>query len=93
MNKFIFYLAPVLHFGEGSYAISAVKEIKVTEEYIQLDKNILKCQNKETFENCTTREYLQMVKNHCNCVPYALKNLLKTKMVTILIERIRSPII
>ena len=45
-------------YGEGSYAISAVKAMSVTEEYLGLDEEVRNCQMKEDFENCTTRHGL-----------------------------------
>ena len=35
-----------------------------------------KCQNEESFENCTTRQYLERVEEECNCIPYRLRNCL-----------------
>ena len=52
--------------------MSAVKEIRVTEDYLGLEEETRKCQNQESFEDCTTREYLQTVEKHCHCVPYGL---------------------
>ena len=65
---------------EGNYEISAVKVIEVTNDYLGLDGEIRKCQNKESFENCTTRQYLSTVKSVCNCIPYELKRFV-TQMV------------
>ena len=60
-------------YGAGTYAISAVKDIKVTDDYLGLDGNIRKCQSEETFEQCISREYLHAVQLDCNCVPYGLR--------------------
>ena len=61
-------------FGEGSYALSAVKQITVTEDFMELDQNQKKCQTKETFEDCKTKLYLGKLEKECNCIPYRLKN-------------------
>ena len=74
------FTAPITVYGEGTYAISDVKEIKVTDEYLGLDENIRKCQNTEAFEDCTTRNHIETVRETCNCVPYSLKGFL-TNMV------------
>ena len=52
--------------------MSVVKEIKVTEDYLGLEEETRKCQNQESFEECTTRGYLEMIQKDCNCVPYGL---------------------
>ena len=73
--------APIKLFGEGSYAVSDVKEMEVTDEYLELDKNIRNCQTDESFESCSTRQYLDTLKSQCNCLPYALRELLKYDLV------------
>ena len=60
--------------GEGTYALTAVKEIDVTEEFLGLDTETINCQNKELFEDCTTRQYLEKLQQECLCVPYRLRN-------------------
>ena len=72
-------------YGEGSYAISAVKAMSVTEEYLGLDEDVRNCQMKEDFENCTTRQYLNAVLKLCNCVPYPLRHLVSTNMIQVII--------
>ena len=54
--------------------MSAVKEMRVTEHFLGLDEVIKKCQSKETFEECTTREYISAVQKKCDCVAYGLKS-------------------
>ena len=68
------YLAPARFIGDGSYAISDVKQIEVTEDFLGLDDSIKKCQNTEPFEKCTTRHYLDTVREECKCIPYAMKD-------------------
>ena len=53
--------------------MSAVKDIKVTEDFLGLNEDTKKCQSKETYKDCTTRNYLHAVVKKCNCVPYGLK--------------------
>ena len=72
---FVYFKAPISVYGEGSYAISAVKEIKVTDEFLGLDEDVRKCQNKEALENCTARQYRNTVLEQCQCIPFALKKL------------------
>ena len=53
--------------------MTAVKDIKVTEDFLGLSDNVKKCQSEETFKECSTRRYLHAVESQCNCIPYALK--------------------
>ena len=76
-----FLEAPISVYGEGSYAISAVKEMKVTDEFLGLDVNTRKCQNKELFETCTTRQYLENIREKCNCVPFPLQDFTDPNLV------------
>ena len=73
--------APIYLYGDGNFAISDVKEVKVTEEFLGLDDSTKNCQNREPYENCTTRHYLETVQLKCNCVPYALKDFSKANQV------------
>ena len=54
--------------------MDVVKEVKVTEEYLELDEDTRNCQNRETFEECTTKQYLSAVEKKCKCIPYCLKH-------------------
>ena len=60
--------------GEGTYALTAVKLIEVTNDFLDLAVDEIKCQNKESFEDCTTKLYLKSVEKECNCIPYRLRN-------------------
>ena len=61
-------------FGEGKYALTDVKEIDGTEEFLGLDEKIRHCQNRETFQQCQTREYIKNGLEKCNCTPYEIRN-------------------
>ena len=50
-----------------------MKVVEVTDDYLGLDGEMKKCQNKESFENCTTTQYLSALKTGCSCIPYELK--------------------
>ena len=60
-------------FGK-SISISNIKEYKATGDFLGLDEMDRKCQNREPYENCTSRLYLEAIQTECKCVPYALKN-------------------
>ena len=53
--------------------MTAVKDIKVTEDFNGLGDNVTKCQSEEIFKECSTSQYLHAVESQCNCIPYALK--------------------
>ena len=63
------FLEPVKLIGEGEYNIDVLTEIKVTESFLALDKNIRKCQNEEPLNNCTTRHYIDILLKKCGCLP------------------------
>ena len=58
---------------EGSFNLNILKEIKVTESFNKLDEDIKKCQNVETYNECTTRNYIYQLKRKCGCLPLALR--------------------
>ena len=59
--------------GEGDYNLDAMKEIMVTDSYLELDQDVTKCQNKESFFNCTTRQYVKTVLAECGCLPFNMR--------------------
>ena len=59
--------------GEGEYNLNALKEIKVTDSYLNFDQNIRKCQNNDPILNCTTKHYTKSLLEKCGCVPSKLK--------------------
>ena len=74
MNK-----EPLILYGEGDYALTAVQEIKATKEFLNLDKEGTKhdCQNVETFLECEAKDYIKMGLEECNCTLYALRDFSK----------------
>ena len=58
--------------GEGKYNLNALKEIKVTDSYLGLDKNVKGCQNEESLEECTTRQHMDTYLQQCGCLPIAI---------------------
>ena len=57
----------------GEYNINILKEISVTESYLGLDQEIIKCQNIEPLDNCTTRQYITSLLSKCGCVPFNMR--------------------
>ena len=52
------------------YNLNVVKQVKVTEDFLAMDKADIKCQNHESFDECTTRLYLDELKSSCGCIPF-----------------------
>ena len=58
--------------GNGSYALSAVKEMRISDDFLSLGQDFTKCQVQEAYEDCTTRMFYAEIIKQCNCVPYSL---------------------
>ena len=69
-----FLLEPLEQFGEGNYALSDVKEVFVTEDFLGMDDEIKLCQNEGTTEDCWMKNYLRKGFSKCKCLPYELRN-------------------
>ena len=69
--------------GEGEYNLNILKEIKVTEDYLGLGKNIIKCQNEESLYNCTTRVHIKTLQNKCGCIPVDLRMSVEVCLMTL----------
>ena len=59
--------------GEGEYNLNILKEIEVTESFNELDEDVRECQNKETYDECTTRHYIEETRHKCGCLPFAIR--------------------
>ena len=59
--------------GNGSYALSAVKEMRISDDFLSLGQDFTNCQVQEAYEDCTTRIYYAEMIKQCNCVPYSLR--------------------
>ena len=56
--------------GEGEYNLNALTSIEVTDSYLGLDENVIKCQKEEPLQNCTTRRYRDTLLGQCGCLPF-----------------------
>ena len=63
---------PLQLYGEGDFALTDVKELDGTEEFLDLDVKVRKCQNEETILDCRSRKYLDMGTKKCGCIPHHL---------------------
>ena len=63
--------------GEGEYNLNILKEIEVTDSFYELDNEDRKCQSykgNDTYDNCTTRYFMEQMMLNCGCLPYAIIN-------------------
>ena len=58
--------------GEGEYNLNILNQIDVTQSFLGLPEEVRNCQNAESYVNCTTRHYLEKLKEKCGCLPLAL---------------------
>ena len=65
----------------SEFNLNNVKVIEVTDEFLTLDKSIISCQNDESLEDCQTRKYVDTLVEHCNCLPFAIR---ESNSVTVL---------
>ena len=65
---------PLVVQGEGHYALTAVKDIKVTEDYQGLGQEVTRCQTKEARADCVSRRYQEQVLASCHCAPLHIRS-------------------
>ena len=69
----IYILESVVLVGEGEYNLNVVKEIEVTDSYMGLDQGVRGCQNKEPYDDCTTKIYMDTIIGECGCLPFNIR--------------------
>ena len=61
-------------YGGGNYKLTAVKEMKATKNFLNLDDGKKGCQNRETIEKCTSTNGLHDMIDKCGCIHYKMAN-------------------
>ena len=61
-------------YGEGSYAMSALKKMGGTKNFLEFPDEMKKCQV-EVLEECNYYKYFERVQEECGCVPWGLDKL------------------
>ena len=69
----VLFLDNVKLSGEGEYNLNILKEVEVTESFNELDEKVRGCQNKETYDECTTRHNIEETRQKCGCLPFAIR--------------------
>ena len=59
-------------YGEGEYNLNDVKEVVVTNDFMNLEKHVRKCQSVESYSNCTTNALKEKILEDCKCLPLKL---------------------
>ena len=67
------------------YNLNNVKEIKVTDQFLSMDKTTRNCQNDESQQDCKTRELIEALEGQCKCFPFAITDNAKLKVIIYLI--------
>ena len=64
---------------ENEYNLNVVKEISATESFLSMNRDVSKCQDDETWDECVTRKYINDLKDKCKCLPLSLRLLDKVE--------------
>ena len=59
--------------GEGEYNLDDLIDIQVSDSYLGLDQDVIKCQNEGSLHDCSTRHYIDTVLRQCGCLPLNLR--------------------
>ena len=65
---------PITLYGEGNYALTDIKSIRVTEDFTGLGETTTNCQTEEFRADCLTRNYRAKVVDTCHCVPLTIRH-------------------
>ena len=68
------------------YNLNNLKEVKVTDEFLTLDRATIGCQNTKSIQDCKTKEYIDSLINQCECLPYPIIDVKKVAFCIILIN-------
>ena len=78
-NKYIFniqsnlsFVEPVYFVGEGEYNLNILKEIEVTNAFLDLGPDHTGCQDGDNIQNCTTKNYMDSLLKRCGCLPFSI---------------------
>ena len=70
-------------YGEGNYGLSVIKEVKVKEDFLALDKTVTDCQMESSVADCSSQLYLTALLSSCGCVPLSLSSVYRSHPVSI----------
>ena len=53
--------------------MNIIKEEEVTESFLGLDQDVRGCQDDEHYDECTTRHYIETMREQCGCLPLYIR--------------------
>ena len=68
----LIFVEPLKLSLDKKYFLNVIKEISVTDSFMSMDKDVRGCQ-KESYDECTTRKYINALMNKCQCLPFQFK--------------------
>ena len=72
-NIIYFYLEPLNLEIDNEYNLNVIKEITATSSFLSMDRNVKKCQDDRTFDDCVTIKYIDDLIKKCKCLPLNLR--------------------
>ena len=66
-------LVPLHLVGFHEFNLNVMKEVKVTNDFLGLDKSIQGCEMEKSFDNCTTLKMIENIKKECKCLPFNIR--------------------
>ena len=69
---------------ENEYNLNVIKEIIATSSFLSIERNVRKCQNDESFDECVTRKYIDDLITKCKCLPLNLRLTKKVIIVNVM---------
>ena len=64
------------------YNLNSVKQINVSEDFLNLGEDIRDCQNDLSYEDCQTKEYIDDLVRKCKCLPFNMRRSNNNVMIT-----------
>ena len=64
--------------------MSAIKDIRVTEEFLGLGEGVTQCQTKEFRTDCLSRKYQEEVLSSCGCAPLSTTSYYPAQVLPVL---------
>ena len=78
-------IKPFIAYGGGQYIITSVKQMSTSSDFDNLPQDVKKCQKTEQIEECSNKEFRQLVvqaAQQCGCLPVVLNHMKNVKQVT-----------
>ena len=63
---------PITLTRKGSYVLTDIKAVAVTDQFVRLGQTVTRCQTEEDRLDCQDRTYRQTVLSQCACAPFSL---------------------